>query len=245
MHVAWRPKRVNVVGSDTCAPSIQRTLCCASLVTLSTFTAFWQWYVFDNNRKRKNCFVLLTTMLMRTRHNVTLYLHCLLWFSYYFLYWNSTNLKRYCTVWARSHGTLNDIQSWSNIINWHNLSTSWLHVQCVGMCILMRDTHAYMHTYALSLTLLPNCHCTLQCVLRCVNWNWCFASTVWLYGDFSLSRHIDRRHTVQWRKCGALWNFDFKYLHFKMREVWISLKYSKNFDDKIYCEFNEKRKIIC
>jgi hypothetical protein len=205
LQFAWRPKRVHVVGSDMCTVSIQRTLCCASMVTLSILTTFWQRCVYGNNRKRTNCFVLVTTMLKRTRHNITLYLHCLVWFQSLFFVLKFHESKRHCTVWARSHGTLSDIQPWSNIINLYYLCTSWLHVQCVGMCTLLRDTHAYTPTYALSSTLLPNCRCTVQCVLCCVNWNWCWASIVWVYGDDSSpSRYIDRRHTVQWRKCGAL-----------------------------------------
>ena len=137
------------------------------------------------------------------------------------MYWSSAN---YSTAWARIHGTLSDIQSWSNIINLHHLCTSWLHVQCVvcapccGTRTLIRPrTHRIQHCCQTAIVQYIAV-CVVQCQLKLMLGAYC-VGVRWLLGTTDATQCSE--------ESVALYRISTIYLHFKMREFLMSLKCSK------------------
>jgi hypothetical protein len=73
-----RHKNVIIFGSDMCRATIQRTNFCASMATLSLcITLCLQRLLYINNTKATHCCISVATWFTRTRHNITIYIHCL------------------------------------------------------------------------------------------------------------------------------------------------------------------------
>jgi hypothetical protein len=65
-HFAWRPTYVLLLPATQIFHK-------SIVVQHSVFLFCWQWYVADQHTHRTHCCVCTTTMVPRTRHNVTLY----------------------------------------------------------------------------------------------------------------------------------------------------------------------------
>jgi hypothetical protein len=81
-HFTWRPKCLSCFDSDICSATTQRTPCCASMATFSVFQLLcWLPRTFVDNTKGTHCCVSVEKMVTRTCHSVTLYAHCLHYFT--------------------------------------------------------------------------------------------------------------------------------------------------------------------
>ena len=74
----------HILGHDikVCSARRETTHCCASLLRFQCLVHHWQQYMYVNNTNGTRC-IYLVTVFRRTRHDFTLYAHCLSCYFYY------------------------------------------------------------------------------------------------------------------------------------------------------------------